>query len=53
VTYDPTSQTARLHPASPLAAGTTYSATLSGGSAGIKDLSGSPLAANVVWSFST
>ena len=53
VTYDPTSQTARLHPTGPLAAGTTYSATLSGGSAGIKDLSGTPLAANVVWSFST
>ncbi|MHB8674379.1 MAG: NPCBM/NEW2 domain-containing protein, partial [Candidatus Limnocylindrales bacterium] len=53
VTYDPPSQTVRLHPTSPLAAGTTYTATLKGGSAGIKDLSGTPLAADVSWSFST
>jgi glucose/arabinose dehydrogenase len=53
VTYDPTSRTARLHPSSALAPGTTYNVTLKGGPGGIADLSGTPLAADVAWTFTT
>ena len=50
VNYDPNAKTASFSPAVNLAAGTTYTATLSTGS---KDLAGNPLAANKVWSFTT
>ena len=44
---------ATLTPSSPLANGTTYSATVHGGSSGVKDLAGNALSANVTWSFTT
>ena len=47
------SSTATLRPSAPLATGTTYTATLKGGSAGIKDLAGNSLATDYVWSFTT
>ncbi len=53
VTYDATSRTATLDPSAALAAGTTYTATVRGGSAGIRDLAGNPLAADRSWSFTT
>ena len=45
--------TATLQPTSPLAASTTYTATLKGGSGGITDTVGNPLAADYVWTFTT
>ena len=44
---------ATLTPTTALALGTTYTATLVGGSSGIKDLAGNPLAGNVTWTFTT
>ena len=45
--------TATLQPSSALQPSTTYTATLLGGSGGIKDAAGNPLAANFSWSFTT
>ena len=45
--------TATLTPSSPLASGTTYSATVKGGSAGVKDVAGNALSADFTWSFTT
>ena len=45
--------TATLTPNSPLASGTTYSATVKGGSAGVKDVAGNALSADFTWSFTT
>jgi hypothetical protein len=45
--------TATLTPASALAANTAYTATVKGGSTGVKDLAGNPLAADATWSFTT
>ena len=42
-----------LTPGAPLATSTTYTATVKGGSAGMKDLAGNALAADVTWSFTT
>jgi glucose/arabinose dehydrogenase len=42
-----------LTPTSALATSTTYTATLSGGASGIKDLTGNALADNYSWSFTT
>ena len=55
VTYDAPAQTARFVPtnAAGLAASRTFVATVVGGAAGVKDLTGNPLAVNRVWSFST
>jgi hypothetical protein len=49
VSYDAATQTATLRPSRPLAANTTYTATISG----VKDLAGNALVAPVTWSFST
>jgi len=49
VSYDHDTNTATLHPNAPLAAGTTYTARISG----VKDLAGNALAAPVAWSFTT
>jgi hypothetical protein len=40
-------------PASNLAAGTGYTATIKGGAGGVKDLAGNALAADYAWSFTT
>ncbi|TLM85707.1 hypothetical protein FDW83_02905 [Pseudarthrobacter sp. NamE2] len=53
VTYDSTSRVATLNPSADLAAGTTYTATIKGGSTGVKDLAGNPLASDQVWTFTT
>jgi Domain of unknown function (DUF4082)/Bacterial Ig-like domain/Concanavalin A-like lectin/glucanases superfamily/Bacterial Ig domain len=42
-----------LTPSAPLAAGTVYTATITGGASGVKDLSGNALASNFNWSFTT
>jgi hypothetical protein len=47
------SQVATLDPSANLSAGTTYTATVKGGTSGAKDLAGNPLAADVSWSFTT
>src|SRR5205807_2042654 len=53
VSYDAGSHTATLVPSAPLAGGATYRATVKGGSSGVKDLAGNPMAADVTWSFTT
>ena len=53
VSYDPTTNKATLNPNEELQAGKTYSAKVKGGSTGVKDSAGNPLAAEKVWSFTT
>jgi WD40 repeat protein len=53
VSYDAASNTATLTPSSALAASTTYTATVKGGTNGVKDLAGNALASDFVWSFTT
>ena len=55
VSYNSGTLTATFTPASPLAASTTYTATLKGGATDprVKDLAGNALAANMTWSFTT
>ena len=53
VSYDPTTNKATLNPNAALQAGKTYTAKVKGGSAGVKDSAGNPLAADKVWSFTT
>jgi hypothetical protein len=53
VSYDPTTHKATLNPNVALEAGKTYSAKVKGGSTGVRDLAGNPLAADKVWSFTT
>ena len=45
--------TATLDPSAALTDSTTYTATLKGGPAGVKDQAGNPLAADYSWSFTT
>ena len=42
-----------LVPSAPLAPLSTYTATITGGASGVKDLAGNALASNYVWSFTT
>ena len=51
VTY--TSTVATLNPAADLAAGTMYTATIKGGSGGVKDVAGNALASDKTWTFTT
>ena len=51
VAYAGSGPTLTLTPASSLLPGQTYTATIKGGSSGIKDLSGNTLASDMVWSF--
>ncbi|MEP7249625.1 MAG: DUF4082 domain-containing protein, partial [Spartobacteria bacterium] len=44
---------ATLTPSGALASGVTYSVTVTGGSTGVSDASGNPLASDYVWSFTT
>ncbi|MDB6000069.1 MAG: hypothetical protein JWP52_1768, partial [Rhizobacter sp.] len=55
VTYNPSTLTATFAPSSPLAASTTYTATLRGGATDprIKDVAGNALANSVAWTFAT
>jgi methionine-rich copper-binding protein CopC len=51
VTYDAASRVATLNPTPTLSAGAAYTATIKGGTTGVKDVAGNPLAANSTWSF--
>ena len=53
VTYESGTNTAVLTPSTALAAGTSFTATVLGGSGGVKDAAGNPLASNYAWSFTT
>ncbi|HXJ40148.1 MAG TPA: NPCBM/NEW2 domain-containing protein, partial [Bryobacteraceae bacterium] len=53
VSYNNTNTTGSLQPTSPLQVSTTYTATVKGGSGGVKDTAGIPLATDQVWSFTT
>jgi Bacterial Ig-like domain/Calcineurin-like phosphoesterase len=53
VAYDSTSNKATLSPSANLAYGTTYTATVKGGTSGVKDAAGNPLSADEVWTFTT
>jgi hypothetical protein len=53
VSYDSATHKATLDPATDLQAATTYTATIKGGTAGVKDLAGNALASDTSWSFTT
>ncbi|MET3708990.1 Ig-like domain-containing protein [Arthrobacter sp. UYEF6] len=53
VSYDSTSKVATLNPGADLAPGTTYTATIKGGSGGVKDVAGNALASDKTWTFTT
>ena len=53
VSYDAVTKKATLNPSTDFDPGTTYTATIKGGSGGVKDLAGNPLGADKIWSFST
>lgn len=53
VAYDGATTRARLIPESPLSGGTSYTATVLGGSGGVRDLAGNPMNASQSWSFTT
>ncbi len=53
VAYSATTRTATLTPSQALAASTSYTSAVTGGSGGVKDLAGNALAANYTWSFTT
>ncbi|MDQ0730811.1 subtilisin family serine protease [Arthrobacter sp. B1I2] len=52
VTYNATTRTATLDPAANLAADTSYTASLAGGTSAIRDAAGTPLA-SISWTFTT
>lgn len=51
VTYNSGTKVATLDPSVGLTPGASYTATITGGSSGVKDVAGNALAANKVWSF--
>ena len=53
VVYDGATRTATLDPTAVLLPGTTYTVVVSGGPAGVKDATGTPMAADVTSSFTT
>jgi WD40 repeat protein len=53
ISYDDATRTATLFPSSPLDYASTYTATVEGGSSGVRDLSGQAVPADYVWSFTT
>ena len=53
VTYNSTDRVATLNPDQDLAAGTVYTATIKGGSGGVKDAAGNALASDKTWTFTT
>ena len=53
VTYDAATRTVTLNPTAALAPLTTYTVTIKGGAAGVKDVAGNALSADVTWSFTT
>ena len=53
ITYNAADNTATLDANAPLAYSAPYTATIQGGSIGVKDTSGNAMAANYTWSFTT
>ena len=53
VTYNSTGNVATLNPSADLAAGTTYTATIKGGTGGVKDAAGNALTTDRTWTFTT
>jgi hypothetical protein len=53
VTYNSANNVATLNPTTDLAAGTAYTATIKGGSTGVKDAAGNALASDRTWTFTT
>jgi hypothetical protein len=53
VAYNATTKVATFTPSANLLYGTAYTATITGGGTGVKDVAGNPLASNYVWSFTT
>ncbi len=53
VSYDGALSVATLTPDVPFSLSTAYTASISGGPGGIRDVAGNPLAADVSWSFAT
>ena len=53
VTYSSTDRVATLNPDADLTAGTTYTATIRGGTGGVKDVAGNALATDKTWTFTT
>jgi hypothetical protein len=53
VTYDAGNKAAVLDPTAELAAGTAYTATIKGGTNGVKDSAGNALATDKTWTFTT
>ena len=53
VTYTAATKTATLNPTSLLSFSKSYTAAVSGGSGGVKDLAGNALAADLTWTFNT
>ncbi|HSU47874.1 MAG TPA: Ig-like domain-containing protein [Arthrobacter sp.] len=53
VTLDSTAKVAALNPTPDLAAGATYTATIKGGTSGVKDVAGNALASDKTWTFTT
>jgi hypothetical protein len=53
VSYNSSTLTATLVPTQPLAASTTYTATVVGGANGVQDPYGNGLATNYIWTFTT
>ena len=53
VTYESATNTATLTPSNLLAVSTSYTAVVKGGSAGVKDASGIPLATDYTWTFAS
>ena len=53
VTYNFSSRTATLAPGAPLAADAAFTAVVRGGSGGVADVAGNPLAVDYTWSFTT
>jgi WD40 repeat protein len=53
VSYNASTNTAELRPSASLAASSSYTATVAGGTSGVTDAAGIPLAANRTWTFTT
>ena len=53
VTYNSTDKVVTLNPDADLVAGTTYTATIKGGTSGVKDVAGNVLASDKTWTFTT
>ena len=53
VSYSTYTDTARLTPAASLAPATTYTAVVKGGTGGVEDSAGNPMAVDYSWSFTT